>query len=137
MKKIKILNVIVFIIFSLSCENRTYIEILKKEYIPKELEGGIDSIELWKGSILSLQIKNKSKIEKISVHTDYKILMQIRKGDYFKKIANSNKCIIKRGDSIINIDCNQFTDEERDSLGKIQEWKPEEKNSWRLSKTDK
>ena len=134
MKTLKKINIFAFLILILSCDNRTNIKILRDEYLPRSIEGKIIEIELWRGSILSLTLKNSSTEKKISIHTDYEILMQIKSGDYFKKFANSNKCFIKRGDSIIYIDCTQLSDEERDSLGNIQEWKPQEKNKWELNK---
>lgn len=134
MKPFKILIALLFFILIFSCENKTYIEILREEYIPKSVSGTVNDIELWKGSTLSLHLKNNSKEEVFSIHTDHKILMEIKKGDYFKKRANSNKCFIERGDSIIYIDCWEFSDEERDSLGRVEEWKPEEKNHWKLKR---
>ena len=137
-KKMRVLNILFvlsLVIIFISCEDKSWIKYLKTEYIPKSSEGKIEDIELGKGSILGLKMMPLSgKEEDISIHTDFEILMQIKKGDYFKKIANSNKCIIERGDSIIYIDCYRLTDQERDSLGKIEEWKLEEKNHWESKK---
>ncbi len=134
MKILSLFFVLSLLVTLSTCNNNSWTKYYKEEYIPKSIEGKISDIELWKGSTLGLKIENKLKEDEISIHTDYDILMQIKKGDYFKKIANSNKCFIERGDSIIYIDCYRLSDQERKSIRKLNEWKPEEKNHWELKK---
>lgn len=135
MRTLNILSILCLVTILQACDNETWIEYLKTEYIPKSAEGKIIDIKLTKGAGINLILSSKLKSEEfVGIHTDDEILMQIKKGDYFKKKANSNKCFIERGDSIIYIDCYRLTDQERDSLGKIDEWKPKEKNHWDLIK---
>lgn len=70
------------------------------------------------------QIKSKVFVSNKNVHL-------VRRGDYFIKFKDSNKCIIKRNDSIMYIDCIDFYPLEiRDSLDEIQEWPRETVGKW-------
>ena len=104
-----------------------------KENISEGVEGTIREIEKYKGGGYLLTIKSNKQFKNIGV---YKTVGEVcKKNDYFKKIKNSNKCILKRSDSLICLDCINIEKETRDALGQIEEWKSFEKNKWKITKT--
>ncbi|NNT73250.1 hypothetical protein HKT18_13580 [Flavobacterium sp. IMCC34852] len=123
MKKI----VLISLLCVLSCNQNTMIDEYM-EYFPRKEEGFIKEIEKYKGGGYVLTIEKNKNIENISVYETVGGIC--KKNDYFIKLENSNKCLLKRNDSLICIDCLNILEEERDSLGKINEWKSFEKNYW-------
>jgi len=120
-----------FIVFCFSCDNRTALEIYKEELIIPEFEGIVDSTELWKGGGLVVSLKEKK--ETVGITNDNSILKEIKKGDFFKKLPNSNKCYIKRGDSIFYFDCvslKRLDEKTKDSLREVKQWDRNKINHW-------
>src|SRR5690606_19647309 len=95
--KCKILLLFVGII-SFNCDNRTTVEMYKEELITPAFEGIVNSTELWKGGGLIVSLTEKKQT--VGITNDHSVLEEIKREDFFKKLANSNKCYIRRGDSI-------------------------------------
>ncbi|MCI5050843.1 MAG: hypothetical protein MRY57_00865 [Candidatus Pacebacteria bacterium] len=114
--------------FFQSCAQQTRLELLETEYIEPEVEGKVIDVEIWKGDILAITV-DKKEDNRIGVINYRKILDQIRPGQYFKKVGNSNKCYVRNNDSIlyfdiINLDLIPLN--LKDSLKHYARW-PEEK----------
>lgn len=124
MKKILILILICFY----GCNQITMVDVYK-EYFPKKVEGYIKEIEKYKGGGYVLKIESLKKIESIAINGRIGEKCQI--DDYFIKIDKSNKCQLKRKDSIICFDCLTISKKDKDFLGKINEYQNSEKNYWR------
>lgn len=108
---------------------------IHREYLPKQLEGVVNEIVKYKGGGYDLIIDNSGEMESIAVSKS--VGAQTNLGDYFVKIKNSNKCQLKRKDSILCLDCLNLTKEDKDSVGKISEWKMFEKNKWMAKRDEK
>lgn len=92
-----------------------------QEVIDSHGKGKIIKLTFSKGGDGTLTLRNNRIKSEVLVSN--KNVHLVRKGDYFIKIKNSNKCMIKRNDSIIYIDCiNFYPPEIRDSFDEIQEW---------------
>ena len=124
-------SLFIFFFVFFSCNQTSMLEI-NKEYLKSQSEGEIREIEKWKGGGYLLKIKYKEQRNEIGVYKS--VGEYCKKGDYFIKIKNSNKCILKRKDSLICLDCIYIENRYRDSLGQIDEWKSGEKNRWRINK---
>lgn len=128
LKNVKYLVVLLSIV---SCNNLTMENIFKDENLPLKVDGNVTDVEFYRGGNITLVVKEKDgKIKRASVDTLYKEI--IKKGDYFIKQANSNKCIIERNDSMIYLDCYNIPKDIRDSIGKIEEWPSNQKGKWKL-----
>ncbi len=117
-----------------SCDNRTVVEMYKEELITPTFEGIVDSTELWKGGGLVVSLKGKK--ETVGITNDHSVLEEIRKGDFFKKLPNSNKCYIKRQDSIFYFDCvslKRLNEKDRKGIGKIEQWDRNKINHWMVT----
>ena len=121
--------VILFLMFS--CNSITMVDVTK-ENLSVGINGLVSDIVLWRGGAVTLTIYKDGKFEDVGVGKKFYEL--IKKGDYFTKERNSNKCSIKRNDSIICLDCIEIEKEVKDSLGKINEWETNQKNAWKLAK---
>ena len=130
MKKIILISLLCF----LSCNQTTMLDVYR-EYLPKKTEGVVDEVIKYKGDGYELKLERSGKMESIGVNES--VGKKARVGDYFMKIENSNKCKLKRNDSIICLDCIKISKEDRDSLGKISEWKMFEKNKWMDKRDEK
>lgn len=122
------------IVYGYGCDNRTAAEMYKEELIIPAFEGIVDSTELWKGGGLVVSLKEKK--ETVGITNNHSVLEEIRKGDFFKKTANSNKCSIKRGDSIFYFDCvnlKRLNQKTKDDLGEINQWDRNKINHWRTN----
>ncbi len=87
----------------LSCNGTMYEEI-NNVFIPMSIEGKVIEVIYYKGGNTTLKIQTESKkIDYIGLDDRYKEL--VKEGDYFKKKANSNKCLLKKGDSVLLLDC--------------------------------
>jgi hypothetical protein len=117
-----------FFILFVSCSKIMMVDVYK-ENLPNEVAGKVRKKELYKGGGVLLYINTDEGERNIGL--DGKFFKDIRKGDYFVKKKNSNKCTIIRNDSIIHLDCYDIPDEIRDSLRVIEEWLPEEKGYWK------
>ncbi len=135
---------LIICVIGTSCDNRSRAEhlrdYLQDELLPKGFQGIIKKTELWKGCSYAIDIKTKTgKIEEISINNNCEILFQIKKGDYFNKIANSNKCSIARNDSIIYIDCIDLNKKPKNDKSLLSDIKIEERNreiinKWKFKK---
>ena len=132
---ITILAIITFLLFVfnnfLSCNNLTLDDIYKNENLPIEAKGKIKNIELYKGGGITLTIsENSGKNKQIAVSREFREI--VKKDDLFEKEKGTNKCIIKRNDSIIFLDCfTEIPSELRDSI-EIEEWPREIVGKWQL-----
>ena len=88
--------VILFLMFS--CNSITMVDVTK-ENLSVGINGLVSDIVLWRGGAVTLTIYKDGKFEDVGVGKKFYEL--IKKGDYFTKERNSNKCSIKRNDSII------------------------------------
>lgn len=126
----------VSIIFSLSnllsCNNLTLYDIYKNENLPAEIKGKVEYVELYKGGGITLIVSEDSGGKKqIALAREFR--EYVRKGDHIEKEKNTNKCIIKRNDSIIYLDCfKEIPQEVRDSLGEIEEWPRDIEGQWQI-----
>lgn len=126
--------IFLLVIILSSCNQTTMFEI-EKENLLDSGEGFIQEIEKFKGGGYLITIKKETKFKKFGV---YKTVGEVcKKNDYFIKFKNSNKCLLKRNDSLICVDCINIEKETRDSLNKIEEWKNFKKNKWQKIKTPK
>src|SRR5690606_3453037 len=137
-KEMSYKNTIISIIFFmgillLSCNNLTLDDIYKNENLTIEAKGKIKDIELYKGGGITLTISEDSGENK-QIAVSRKFRKIVRKGDFFEKEKGTNKCIIKRNDSIIFLDCfTEIPSELRDSI-EIEEWPKEVKGKWQIRK---
>jgi len=122
----------IFFLLFFSCNQTSMLEI-DKEYLASENKGEIREIEKWKGGGHTLTIKNDKETSEIGVYKT--VGEKSKKHDHFVKFKNSNKCLLKRNDSVICLDCIYIEKEIRDSIGKIDEWKSFEKNIWKKTTT--
>lgn len=120
-------RILVFSIFISSCNNQSMIDVYRENLVLK-IEGEVKDIELYKGGGILLSVNTSDKEDKIGL--DNKNFTSIKIGDYFIKHENSNKCLIRRNDSIIYLDCYKIPKEIRDSLGLIKEWPRDKKGFW-------
>ena len=119
------------VVFCFCCDNRTAVEMYKEELINPEFEGHVVSTELWKGGGLTISLEEKKGI--IGIINKHNVLNEISKGDFFIKKQNSNKCLIKRKDSVYYFDCLQLIrlkKKTRDSLGEVEQWDRNKINKW-------
>ena len=132
-KQFNILIIVIFILIVFITpkifDNITMYDIYKNENLPMEIKGKIINIEFYKGGNITLTIQEKRR-KNIAINPSLKDAMQI--GDFFEKKKNSNKCIIKRNDSIYYFDCFKIPQEIKDSLGEIQEWPRDIVGKWKL-----
>jgi hypothetical protein len=127
--KLIYLSIITFLILFLSCNSLTMKDVYEDENLPMMINGTVENIEIYKVGNITLKVMSKSgKSNHIAVDTILKSI--VRKNDYFEKKANSNKCLIRRNDSIIFIDCFDIPKEIRDSLKTIEEWPKNLKGKW-------
>ncbi len=129
--------ILLLILLLFSCDNRSWITAIKEDYIPIEIEGRIKKVELFKGCMYSLTLDDKNKKFLDISGGGCKVLSQLKVGDYFKKFANTNKCLVIRKDSIMFLNCIRFRRQDRDSLGKIAEWNKSRINKWITVKAEK
>ena len=119
--------------FLISCDNRTALDIYK-EQLNEQTQGKVRSTELWKGGLLVIHLRATDGSESIAeVNNDHDVLASIKKGDYFEKHPNSNKCLIRRNDSILFLDCiklERLEKEVRNSLLPVEQWERQEINQW-------
>lgn len=102
-----------------------------QEVIAAQGEGEILRLNYSKGGDGTL-ILRRNRI-KSTITVSGKNVHLVKKGDYFVKIKDSNKCMVRRNDSIIYLDCmNFYPPEIRDVLGEIQEWPRETIGKWEL-----
>lgn len=102
-----------------------------QEVIAAQGEGEILRLNYSKGGDGTL-ILRRNRI-KSTITVSGKNVHLAKKGDYFVKIKDSNKCMVRRNDSIIYLDCmNFYPPEIRDVLGEIQEWPRETIGKWEL-----
>lgn len=131
-------NILIYsclVVFCFSCDNKTTDQIYRESFIIPQFEGIVNSTELWKGGLLVINLKNKDKVAQIN--NDHSVLEEIKRGDFFKKLPNSNKCYIRRGDSIFYFDCvnlKRLNEKTRDSLRGIKQWDRNKINHWVLVK---
>ncbi len=131
MKRVILLSSFLFF----SCDNRSRMDIMR-DYISIELEGKIKKVELvYKGCTFEITLENKKNIDINGGGCE--VLSQIKIGDYFKKFANTNKCLVIRKDSIMFLNGIYFIKIDRDSLGKIVEWNKSRINKWIKVKAEK
>lgn len=119
----------VFVLPKIINNKTTMYDIYKKENLPFKVNGRVTDIELYKGGAVTLTIREESKNRKqIAVSSEFKNI--VKNGDWFEKEENTNKCLIKRNDSVIFLDCYQEIPKElRDSF-KIKEWPENIKGKW-------
>ncbi len=116
-----------------SCNQITMEDIYRDENLPASTNGIVKEKILYKGGNVTLIIMNSHKTDSaIAVASRLNNFVQI--GDKFVKVANSNKCIIQRKNSIMYIDCYDIPEEIRDSLGIIDEWPSSKKGHWLINK---
>jgi hypothetical protein len=127
-------NIVIFLwvcIVSFSCDNRNSGKMYKEDFIVPSAEGIIESIELWKGGLLVIYLNKKDKMAQVT--NDQEVLQEIKKEDFFKKLPNSNKCYIKRNDSIFyfdSINLKRLRKETLDSIGVVSQWERNKINRW-------
>lgn len=125
--------IIILFVFNnfLSCKNITMYDIFKNENLPFKVNGLVTNIALYKGGAITLTILEDSGQKKqIAVSREFREI--VKKGDWFEKEENTNKCIIKRNDSVIFLDCyKEIPAELRDSI-EIEEWPREIVGKWQL-----
>ncbi len=127
--------ILLLILLLFSCDNRSSLDVMR-DYILKEVEGKVKQIQLVsKGCIFQVTLENKKNVDLDGGGCE--VLSQIKAGDYFKKFANTNKCLVIRKDSIMLLNCGRFTKIDRDSLGKIVEWNKSRINKWIKVKAEK
>lgn len=119
--------------FLISCHGQTMKEVYQKENLPREVKGRVISTILYKGGGLSLNIKT-SNTRNTEIAISGGVQPIVKKGDYFIKEKNSNKCSIKRNDSILYCDCYSIPVETRRQLGSIKEWPKNVKDKWQKIK---
>lgn len=78
--------------------------IIKTFFSPK-LSGEVIELSMSRGAGLYITINKKSDNYYPIKTNNYDFYKKIKKGDYFIKIVDSNKCSIERGDSILYFDC--------------------------------
>lgn len=127
MKSLVVALIIVTITYS--CNQSTMLDIFRDENIPLEIHGKVTEIKKFRGGNVTL------KIEEITGGTDYiavgnLVAEYIRKKDTFEKLPNSNKCLIKRNDSIIFLECFEIPKDIEDQLGEIKEWEKIKTRKW-------
>lgn len=119
------------VLMTISCDDRTRGEIYKEEFLAPGFKGVVDTTELWKGGLLVIRLTDEDKI--IEIINSHKILNEIQKGDLFIKEPGSNRCSIKRSDSIFHFDCIKlelFENETREELGDVEQWDRGKLNQW-------
>ena len=110
----------------------SFINNMRKEYIPKEIGGVIyDNIRV-RGGVLSLKLHSSSGDKGISIRNSDVVLNMISNGFYFKKKRNSNKCYVIKGDSIMFFNCYVFSKEDSIKIGDIENWNSDYTNHWML-----
>lgn len=110
----------------------SFINSMKKKYIPREIKGVIyDTIRV-KGGILSLKLHSSSGDKGISIRNSDAVLAMISKGFYFEKKNSSNKCFVIKGDSIMFFNCYVFSKEDSIKIGDIENWNSDYTNRWML-----
>lgn len=118
-------------VVSFCCDNRGAGKMYKEDFIVPSAEGIIDSTELWKGGLLVIYLNKKDKIAQVT--NDQVVLQEIKKEDFFKKLPNSNKCYVKRNDSVFYFDCinlKRLRKETMDSIGVVSQWERNKINHW-------
>ncbi|MGI0108328.1 hypothetical protein [Salinimicrobium sp. WS361] len=132
--KLKYLILLFFGTVIYSCDDRTSAEIYKEEFIAPSKAGKVSSTELWKGGLLVIDLVKTDRSETTAqINNDQHVLNSIKKGDFFEKYPNSNKCLIRRNDSIMLFDCIKLEGLEnktRDSLLPVEQWERQKINQW-------
>lgn len=109
---------------------------LKKKYIEPKITGKIIDRLMSKGNGLNILIHDKEKQENVSysiIKENNKFYKNVKTGDFFIKIKNTNKCSIQRGDSILYFDCFDrwlLRKSIQNSMTANQFWKKEKKDYW-------
>ena len=114
--------------------SNSFINNMKTDYFPKEISGTIYDATPIKGGVLSIEIHSNSKDDGISIRNSDMIFKNIKNGTYLKKIPNTNKCFIIKGDSIMYFNCYVFSKEDSAKIGKIKNWNLNLTNHWILKK---
>ena len=123
---------LIFSVFTMSC-NRTMSDELTEVFIPINIKGKVLEITPYKGGNTTLEIESNSFLgEHIGLDKKYREIVCV--GDFFVKERNTNKCLIKRNDSIILLDC---ADREyltsvlgSSATDSLEMWKPSYLNRW-------
>ncbi len=122
-------------ILIVSCDNRTSSEVYTEEVILPMFEGIVKSTELWKGGKLIIDIYGQKGT--FGITNNHSVLLQIKGGDFFKKLPNSNKCYIRRGDSVFYFDCinlERLNKRTRVGIGAVKQWDRNKINRWLVNR---
>ncbi|RZJ99920.1 MAG: hypothetical protein EOO46_21540, partial [Flavobacterium sp.] len=90
-----------------------------KDNLKIDVEGQVKNIEVYKGGGIVLIIEKGKDFNEIPLGKPINEL--IKKGDYFRKEGNTNKCSVQRNDSTICLPCYTFEEKYLDSLGEVKE----------------
>ncbi|MEM0575816.1 hypothetical protein [Flavobacterium polysaccharolyticum] len=118
---------LLFLVILQGCNNLTMVDVYR-ENLSDEADGSISEMVKAKGGNATLKIYKDGKFKSVGVNAEIFYLVKI--GDGFIKKKNSNKCLVKRNDSLICLDCYTLSKEIKDSLGSVEEWSNEEKGFW-------
>lgn len=114
-----VLLFIVIIIYNYLNPN-SFVTHMKSVYFPKEIKGKIYDFVSVKGGSISLSIHTESGDDGITIRNPNVVFNSSKKYTYFKKVSNTNKCYIIKGDSIMYFDCYVFSTEDSIKIGKIE-----------------
>lgn len=131
---LRIMIILLIVILSQGCQNRTMTEIYTEELIYPGFSGIVESTELWKGGGMKVFLKGQDKY--VGISNKYFVLSKIKTSDTFVKKPNSNKCCIIRGDSVYYFDClnlERLKADDRAKLLAIDQWDRQVINSWRYA----
>lgn len=92
---------LVFIFIISNFNSNSFTDNIKKKYFPQKINGRINDVQTIKGGSLSITLLNReNKFEGITIKNDG-INNKIKSGIYFEKLPSSNKCFLKKNDSIL------------------------------------
>ena len=117
-----------------ACNNQSRLDIYRDSTIQPAVYGEIEKTELWRGGSLVIYLdETNANRGRFQIRNYRNVLDEIQPGLRFKKIPNSNKCMIFTSDSLFCFDCIALIREKesiRDSLKAVSQWGRDSVDKW-------